>query len=149
MSRPLFVFMIILGLSMLPIACGSSHHSYRDDYNYRAHYDRDDLRKMAKDLEEAADDLEDEAKDDLDHDSEAEDYALDAFDDLKDEAEDFKSELKDEDDLEGTEDDFQALMKSYQRAREALHAVRADDDVHEEFDKVSAILTEIGRAYGF
>lgn len=150
MRRPFFLILIVIGLAFTLAACTSySRHRY-PDYRGDRYYQYDAVRELADDLEDAADRVYDRAEDNSHHRSDREDYALDRLEDLRNEARDFKDEVqKRRRDPRDSRDEYRELVEAYYRARDGMRVLHAYDEVYREFDRVSRIMAQLNRVYGY
>ncbi len=152
MKRLPFLLMVI-GLTFTLAACTSySRNRYPDHrgggYGYGNQMDH--VENLAEELEKATDRVYDEADDSSHHDTDREDYALDRLRDLHEEAKDFRNEVDDHRrDPRETRDEYRDLVEAYYRARESMRVLHAYDDVYREFDRVSRIMAQLNRVYGY
>lgn len=151
MKRLIFLFLLI-GFSALLVGCYSrnryGHPDYRDRYGYRS----SQVEALAQDLEQATGRVYDDAEDTSHHNTDREDYALDRLRDLHEEAKDFRDEVDDRDDRNDrrdAQDDYRELVEAYSRARESLRILHAYDEVYREFERVSRIMGQLNRVYGY
>ena len=153
MKRRLFLLFAVISLALTLAACSDGRRYHRGYPGYpgspSSGYNYDQVRSLADELEDATSRLENQAKDSSHHDSNYEDDALERLEDLDDEAEDFRSEVRDERDVYRTNDDFRELLQRYIAAREAMRRLHSYDNVYREFDRVTRLVNELGRFYGY
>jgi len=152
MKRATFLFLLVIGLAFTLASCSSyPRHRYPDNrgggYGYQSNRG---VENLAKDLEDATDRVYDEAEDTSHHNTDREDYALDRLRDLREEAKDFRDEVdNDRRDPREARDEYRDLVEAYSRARESLRILHAYDNVYREFDRVSRIIGQLNRVYGY
>lgn len=145
--RLIFIFML-LGLSVTLMACTSYSRGYPYP-NQGGYSGLNDVRAIANDLEEATDRLLDEAEDTR-YNNDRVEYAIDRLEDLHEEAKDFEDEVDDSrGDPRDTQDDHRELITAYGRARDAMRMLYADNDVYRDFERVSRLMSELNRFYGY
>lgn len=150
MKRTTFLLLMVAGLAFTLAACSSySRHRYPDYRGGGYGYQSNHVENLAEDLEEATDRVYDEADDSSHHDTDREDYALDRLRDLHEEAKDFRNEVDDRRDPREARDEYRDLVEAYYRARESMRVLHAYDDVYREFDRVSRIMAQLNRVYGY
>ncbi|MCI0412138.1 hypothetical protein L0222_04960 [bacterium] len=151
MKRVTFLFLMVIGLTFTLAACSSyPRHRYPDYRGGGYEYQLDRVENLAEDLEEATDRAYEEAEDTSHHGTDREDYALDRLRDLHEEAKDFRNEVDDHRrDPREARDEYRDLVEAYYRARESLRILHAYDEVYREFDRVSRIMAELNRLYGY
>lgn len=149
MKRLTFFFLLIGVSALLLTGCYSrnryGHPDYKDGYGYRSNQ----VEALAEDLEDATGRAYDEADDTSHHGTDREDYALDRLRDLHEEAKDFSDEVDDRRDPRDARDEYRDLVEAYYRARESLRILHAYDDVYREFERVSRIMGQLNRVYGY
>ena len=150
MKRVTFLFFALFALaSIFLLGCYSRNRygypDHRGDYGYGS----GQIENLAEDLEEATARVYDDADDTSHHGTDREDYALDRLRDLHEEAKDFRDEVDDRRDPRDARDEYRDLVEAYYRARESLRILHAYDDVYRDFDRVSSIMGQLNRVYGY
>ncbi len=148
MKRTNFLLLFVAGLAFTLAACSSRNRYGYGDYRGGYSYGYQQIRELADDLEDATDRVYDRAENHS-YDSDREDYALDRLQHLHEEAKDFKDEVDDSRDPGGSRDDYRELVEAYYRAKDGMRAIRASGDVYREFDRVSRIMAQLNRLYGY
>jgi hypothetical protein len=149
MKRLAFFFLLIGVSAFLLTGCYSRNRYGYPDHGDGYGYGSNQVEALAEDLENATGRVYDEADDTSHHGTDREDYALERLRDLHEEAKDFSDEVDDRRDPRDARDDYRDLVEAYYRARESMRILHAYDDVYREFERVSRIMGQLNRVYGY
>ena len=150
MKRITFLFLALFALgSFFLLGCYSRNRYGYPDHRGGYGYQSNQIEALAEDLEDATGRLYDEADDNDRYDSDREDYALDRLRDLHEEAKDFSDEVDDRRDPRDARDEYRDLVEAYSRARESMRILHGDRDVYHDFERVSRIMGQLNRVYGY
>jgi hypothetical protein len=150
MKRLTYLFLLIGTLALFLTGCYSrNRYGYPDHRGGGYGYQSNQVEALAEDLKDATARLYDEVDDNSRYDSDREDYARDRLRDLHEEAKDFNDEVDDRRDPRDGRDEYRELLEAYSRARESMRILRADNDVYRDFERVSRIMGQLNRVYGY